>query len=81
MRMKRTIITLSALFAVIHLMATEVIQTESLTFYYPNFHSIDLALGAMPPMSDSHVTFCCEAAFTGQRLASFALIHAKPSGS
>lgn len=72
MPMKRIIISLLALFAVTHLSATEVVQTENLTFYYPNFHSIDLALGSMPSSSDSRVTFCCEAAFTGQRLASFA---------
>ena len=51
--------------------ATEIIQTEHLTFYYPNFKSIDLALGKMPDTSDPKVEFCCEAAFTGQLLASF----------
>ena len=52
--------------------ATEITQTEHLTFYYPNFKSIDLALGKMPDSSDPKVEFCCEAAFTGQLLASFA---------
>ena len=72
MPMKRIIIAMATLLITIPLLATEVIQTEDLTFYYPNFQSIDLTLGAMPTFSDSHVTFCCEAAFTGQRLASFA---------
>lgn len=72
MPMKRIIIAMATLLGSVPLLATDVIHTKDLTFYYPNFHSIDLALGAMPPMSDSHVTFCCEAAFTGQRLASFA---------
>ena len=51
--------------------ATEVRQTEHLTFYYPAFKSIDLALGKMPDGSDHKVEFCCEAAFTGQRLGTF----------
>ena len=51
--------------------ATEIVQTEHLTFYYPHFTSIDLSLGKMPDTSDTRVEFCCEAAFTGQRLSSF----------
>ena len=56
---------------VVGVSATEVVQTEHLTFYYPDFTSIDLATGSMPAASDKKVDFCCEAAFTGQRLASF----------
>ena len=70
--MKRLIFTLPILFSIIHLSATEVVQTSDLTFYYPDFNSIDLTLGSMPTSSDSRVTFCCEAAFTGQRLSTFA---------
>lgn len=51
--------------------ATEISQTEHLTFYYPIFKSIDLSVDKMPGSSNPNVEFCCEAAFTGQRLASF----------
>ena len=68
----RLLFVLAALMVCLRMTATEVSQTEHLTIYYPNFRSIDLALGKMPDTSDSKVVFCCEAAFTGQRLASFA---------
>ena len=51
--------------------ATEVETTNDLTIYYPQFTRMDLALGKMPDASDRQVDFCCEAAFTGQRLATF----------
>lgn len=49
----------------------EVVTTESLTIYYPNFTRIDLVTGTMPDKSDSNVIFCCAAAFTGERLTEF----------
>ena len=55
----------------IHISATEVARTEHLTYYYPQFSSIDLSLERMPQTSSNEVDFCCEAAFTGQRLKSF----------
>lgn len=51
--------------------ATEVVRTEHLTFYYPQFKSIDLSLEQMPQAGCSKVDFCCEAAFTGQKLKTF----------
>ena len=63
--------TVALIMVSLKMTATEINQTEHLTFYYPNYKSIDLALGKMPDNSDSKVDFCCEAAFTGQRLKSF----------
>lgn len=68
---KRIVFVFLALAVSLRMVATEVSQTEHLTFYYPDFKSIDLSLGRMPDPADIRVDFCCEAAFTGQRLASF----------
>lgn len=66
--MKRNIaVSAATLLTLIQLSATEVVQTESLTFYYPDFRTIDLSLEHMPAPNNSLVEFCCEAAFTGQR--------------
>ena len=70
-RIDRILLVMIAFVACIRMSATDIIQTEHLTFYYPNFNSIDLSLEKMPDMSDTKVEFCCEAAFTGQRLSSF----------
>ena len=67
----RAITIVMALMVCLQMSGTEIVQTEHLTFYYPNFKSIDLALGKMPDISDARVEFCCEAAFTGQLLSSF----------
>ena len=71
LRKNSIILVMMAFVACLRMSATEIIQTEHLTFYYPNFKSIDLSLGNMPDKSDPKVDFCCEAAFTGQRLATF----------
>ena len=68
---KRIALVVAAIMICLQTTATEINQTEHLTFYYPNFKSMDLSLGKMPDTSDSKVEFCCEAAFTGQLLASF----------
>ena len=65
------LLAVASLLVCLPMVATEISQTEHLTFYYPNFKSIDLALGKMPDVNDPRVEFCCEAAFTGQRLAAF----------
>lgn len=72
MTTKRIALVVATLIMCLQATATEIIQKEHLTFYYPNFKSIDLALGKMPDASDPKVEFCCEAAFTGQLLATFA---------
>ena len=72
MTIKRITLAVATIMMCLQASATEISQTEHLTFYYPNFKSIDLALGKMPDTSDPKVEFCCEAAFTGQLLASFA---------
>lgn len=71
LRISKVVLMIIALGACLKMSGTEIIQTEHLTFYYPHFTSIDLSLGNMPTPSDSRVDFCCEAAFTGQRLPSF----------
>ena len=49
-----------------------VIDTDSLTVYYPNFSRIDLVTGTMPDkLTDTSVVFCCEAAYTGECLTEF----------
>ena len=67
----RAITIVMALMVCLQMSGTEIVQTEHLTFYYPNFKSIDQASGKMPDISDARVEFCCEAAFTGQLLSSF----------
>ena len=70
--MARRAIFLIAVWAFcLRIAGTDVVETEHLMFYYPHFKSMDLALGKMPTSADARVDFCCEAAFTGQRLASF----------
>lgn len=50
----------------------ELITTDKLLIFFPNFTSIDLVCKTMPkPESDSKVIFCCEAAFTGELLLEF----------
>ncbi|MBO4849465.1 MAG: hypothetical protein J5529_01030 [Prevotella sp.] len=69
---KRCLTLVSMLLSVcLQMTATDIRQTEHLTFYYPEFKSIDLSLGEMPRIGTPRVEFCCEAAFTGQRLSSF----------
>ena len=70
--MKYQIMTLlSVLIAALDMSATEVVRTEHLTYYYPQFSDIELSLERMPQTGSKEVDFCCEAAFTGQRLKSF----------
>ena len=68
---RRALLVIVVLTTCLCMTGTEVSQTEHLTFYYPQYKSIDLALGKMPGVADIKVDFCCEAAFTGQRLSSF----------
>lgn len=67
----KSFLVMIALAFCLRITGTEIVQTEHLTFYYPIFKSIDLSLDKMPDASDTKVEFCCEAAFTGQRLSSF----------
>ena len=67
----RALLLMLLMMACSRMTGTEISQTEHLTFYYPQFKSIDLSLGKMPDAGDSRVEFCCEAAFTGQLLPSF----------
>ena len=60
----RAITIMMALTVCLGMKATEIVQTEHLTFYYPHFKSIDLALGKMPDMNDAKVEFCCESMST-----------------
>lgn len=49
----------------------EIVRKGDLVVYYPNFTRIDLATGTMPSKTDRSVIFCCEAAFTGEKLTEF----------
>lgn len=44
---------------------------EGLVIYTPRFSRIDLATAKMPSKNDKNVIFCCEAAFTGEKLLQF----------
>ena len=50
---------------------TKVDTTVNLVVFHPSFSRMDLVCGKMPDQSDKNVTFCCEAAFTGQLLKAF----------
>ena len=49
----------------------EVVSKGNLTIYYPNFSKIDLVVESMPSKNEEDVIFCCEAAFTGEKLTEF----------
>ncbi len=49
----------------------EIITTDGLTYYYPHFSRVGLAVGEMPQQNDTNVIFVAAAAFTGQLLDSF----------
>lgn len=51
--------------------AMSIDTTTQLTVYYPQFKTIDLVCGDMPAMTDSRVTMCLAAAFTGKRSDTF----------
>lgn len=70
--MKKCITTLLYLCtAIITAQATIVDSTANVIVYYPEFSSVDLVCGQMPPTTDETVDFCCPAAFTGQLLDTF----------
>lgn len=49
----------------------EVIDSDSLTVYYPKFTRIDLVTETMPDKSEKNVIFCCAGSFTGEKLKEF----------
>ena len=69
--LRRYFLMTAMLAIVVGVSATEVVQSEHLTFYYPDFTTIDLVTGSMPAAADKKVDFCCEAAFTGELLTEF----------
>lgn len=51
--------------------AVKIEHRDGLIIYTPRFSRIDLATGKMPSKNDRDVIFCCEAAFTGEKLLQF----------
>ena len=51
--------------------ATETVTAEGCILYYPDYGRVDLVVEHMPSSADSTITFCCEAAFTGELLDTF----------
>ena len=69
--MKKVIAIMVLVLLQIGCFAVTVETTANLYVYYPEYGKIDLVCGQMPKTSENTVTFCCEAAFTGELLSEF----------